>query len=49
VRRVSVGGAFAFAAYASLIDAAEELRAGQGESFLQQAGRGKEISRQAFG
>jgi 2-methylisocitrate lyase-like PEP mutase family enzyme len=49
VRRVSVGGAFAFAAYASLIDAARELRAGQGASFLQQAGRGKEVARQAFG
>jgi 2-methylisocitrate lyase-like PEP mutase family enzyme len=49
VRRVSVGGAFAFAAYASLIDAAQELRAGQGASFLQQAGRGREVARQAFG
>jgi 2-methylisocitrate lyase-like PEP mutase family enzyme len=49
VRRVSVGGAFAFAAYASLVDAVRELRAGQGASFLQQAGRGKEVARQAFG
>jgi len=49
VRRVSVGGAFAFAAYASLVDAARELRAGHGASFLQQAARGKEVARQAFG
>jgi 2-methylisocitrate lyase-like PEP mutase family enzyme len=49
VRRVSVGGAFAFAAYASLVDAAQELRTGQGTSFLEQAARGREVARQTFG
>ena len=49
VRRVSVGGAFAFAAYASLTDAARELQGGRNLSFLQRAGRGREVARQAFG
>jgi 2-methylisocitrate lyase-like PEP mutase family enzyme len=48
VRRVSVGGAFAFTAYGALLDAAQELRAAGTYSFLDPARRGSEATRDAF-
>jgi 2-methylisocitrate lyase-like PEP mutase family enzyme len=48
VRRVSVGGAFAFAAYGALVDAAEELRNRGTYGYLEAAGRGGKAARQAF-
>ena len=47
--RVSVGGAFAFAAYASLIAAATELRERGTYSFLERSAIGAEEVRKAFG
>jgi hypothetical protein len=46
---VSVGGAFAFAAYASLIAAATELRERGTYSFLERSAIGAEEVRKAFG
>lgn len=48
VRRVSVGGAFAFAAYGELADAAEELRDRGTYGYLAIAGRGAKLAREAF-
>ncbi len=48
VRRVSVGGAFAFTAYAALLDAARELRDSGSYGFLERARRGSEAARDAF-
>ncbi|MDG3011428.1 isocitrate lyase/phosphoenolpyruvate mutase family protein [Rhodococcus sp. D2-41] len=49
VRRVSVGGAFAFNAYAALADAAGELLSAGTYGFAEGAGRGSGLARQAFG
>ncbi len=49
VARVSVGGAFAFAAIAALVDAAVELRDGGTYSFLTAARAGVRSARGAFG
>jgi 2-methylisocitrate lyase-like PEP mutase family enzyme len=48
VHRVSVGGAFAFAALAALVEAARELQAGQSASFLERARVGSAAVRDAF-
>lgn len=48
VARISVGGAFAFAAYGALVDAARELREQGTYGFLQQASSGREITDRAF-
>jgi 2-methylisocitrate lyase-like PEP mutase family enzyme len=48
VRRVSVGGAFAFTAYGALLDAAQELQATGTYGFLDRARRGSEAARDAF-
>ena len=48
VRRVSVGGAFAFAALAALADAAEELRDRGSYGFLTAAARGRTAAGAAF-
>ncbi|MGH9068674.1 MAG: isocitrate lyase/PEP mutase family protein [Acidimicrobiales bacterium] len=48
VRRVSVGGAFAFAAYGALLDAAQELRTTGTYGYLDGAGRGSRVAGQAF-
>jgi 2-methylisocitrate lyase-like PEP mutase family enzyme len=48
VRRVSVGGAFAFTAYGALLDAAGELDATGTYGFLDRARRGSEAARDAF-
>jgi 2-methylisocitrate lyase-like PEP mutase family enzyme len=48
VRRVSVGGAFAFAAYGALLDAARELATGT-YGFLDRSRPGSEAVRDAFG
>lgn len=48
VSRVSVGGAFAFAAYGSLIEAAEELRDAGTYGYFERARRGQGV-RDAFG
>lgn len=48
VRRISVGGALATAAYASLVDAAEELRAGESHSFYGRAVARRELLRKAW-
>ena len=48
VRRVSVGGAFAFAAYGALADAARELRDRGSYGFLAGARGGRDAVRAAF-
>ncbi len=48
VRRVSVGGAFAFTAYGALVDAAQELQTSGTYGYWETATRGSEISRKAF-
>jgi 2-methylisocitrate lyase-like PEP mutase family enzyme len=48
VRRVSVGGAFAFAALGALVEAAEELRTDGSYGFLAVAGIGVTAARTAF-
>lgn len=48
VSRVSVGSAFAFAAFAGLLDAAEEFRSKGTYGFLARAGRGSSVARAAF-
>jgi 2-methylisocitrate lyase-like PEP mutase family enzyme len=49
VRRVSVGGAFAFAALGAVVDAANELREQGTYAFTEQARRGAKAARAAFG
>jgi 2-methylisocitrate lyase-like PEP mutase family enzyme len=48
VARISVGGAFAFAAYGALIEAAQELRDAGTYGFWQRAGVGRKITAEAF-
>ena len=48
VRRVSVGGAFAFAALGAVVDAATELRDRGTYGFWEAAGPGAEAARRAF-
>jgi 2-methylisocitrate lyase-like PEP mutase family enzyme len=48
VRRVSVGGSFAFAAYAALVDAARELQGAGTYGYLEAAGRGSAMVRSTF-
>lgn len=48
VSRISVGGAFAFAAFGELVEAARELRETGSYHFLERAGRGVEAAREAF-
>jgi 2-methylisocitrate lyase-like PEP mutase family enzyme len=48
VARVSVGGAFAFAALGALVDAATELREAGTYGYLEQAGPGRDAARSAF-
>jgi 2-methylisocitrate lyase-like PEP mutase family enzyme len=48
VSRVSVGGAFSFAAYAALVDAGEELLEQGTYGYLEAAGRGGRAARSAF-
>ena len=47
VRRVSVGGAFAYAAYAGLVDAAAELREHGTYGWMRQAGKGSRAFKDA--
>ncbi len=49
VRRVSVGGAFAFAALGAVVEAARELQAGDSSTFLERARLGASAAREAFG
>jgi 2-methylisocitrate lyase-like PEP mutase family enzyme len=49
VARVSVGGAFAFAALGALVEAATELRDRGEYGFWERAGRGVAAAREAFG
>ncbi|TMC46431.1 MAG: isocitrate lyase/phosphoenolpyruvate mutase family protein, partial [Chloroflexi bacterium] len=49
VRRISVGGAFAFAALEALVDAATELRERGTYGYLDRARRGVKAARAAFG
>jgi 2-methylisocitrate lyase-like PEP mutase family enzyme len=49
VRRVSVGGAFAFAALGALVDAARELRDQGTYGYWDLAARGRTVARTAFG
>lgn len=49
VRRISVGGAFAFAALGAVVDAARELREDGTTGFLSAAARGRDAARAAFG
>jgi 2-methylisocitrate lyase-like PEP mutase family enzyme len=48
VRRISVGGAFAFAAYGALVEAARELREPGTFGYLSRAAVGRDASRRAF-
>ena len=48
VRRVSVGGAFAFAALGAVVEAARELQAGDSSTFLERARLGASATREAF-
>jgi 2-methylisocitrate lyase-like PEP mutase family enzyme len=48
VRRVSVGGAFAFAAYGALLDAGRELLERGSYGYLEAARRGSKAAREAF-
>lgn len=49
VRRISVGGAFAFAALGAVVDAADELRNQGTYGFTEQARKGAKAARAAFG
>ena len=49
VRRISVGGSFAFAALGALVSAARELREEGTYGFLDAAGAGARAAREAFG
>jgi 2-methylisocitrate lyase-like PEP mutase family enzyme len=49
VRRISVGGAFAFAALGAVVDAADELRNRGTYGFTEQARKGAKAARAAFG
>jgi 2-methylisocitrate lyase-like PEP mutase family enzyme len=49
VRRVSVGGAFAFAALGAVVEAAAELREAGTYGFSERAGVGVKAAREAFG
>lgn len=49
VRRISVGGAFAFAAYAAVVEAARELRGPGTSGYLDRAAVGLDAIRAAFG
>jgi 2-methylisocitrate lyase-like PEP mutase family enzyme len=48
VRRVSVGGAFAFAALGTLVEAARELRERGTYGFFERAAAGQAAAREAF-
>jgi 2-methylisocitrate lyase-like PEP mutase family enzyme len=48
VRRVSVGGSFAFSAYAALVDAATELLTTGTYGYVDDAARGRAVARDAF-
>jgi 2-methylisocitrate lyase-like PEP mutase family enzyme len=48
VRRISIGGAFAFAAYGALVEAATELRDEGTYGYWAQAGAGSKAARSAF-
>jgi 2-methylisocitrate lyase-like PEP mutase family enzyme len=48
VRRLSVGGAFAFAAYGTLVEVAEELRLTGSFGYFQAAARGGQAAHKAF-
>jgi len=48
VRRISVGGAFAFAALGAVVDAARELLDHGTYQFWAQAGRGRTAAQAAF-
>lgn len=48
VSRISVGGSFAFVAYAAVVDAAAEWRERGTHGFLAGAGRGAKTAREAF-
>ncbi len=48
VRRISVGGAFAFAALGALVEAARELQAGESATFLARAREGGTAAQAAF-
>lgn len=48
VRRLSVGGAFAFAAYNAVANAARELQTGGTYRYLETAGQGVKLAREAF-
>jgi len=49
VRRISVGGAFAFAALGAVVEAARELQAGDSSIFLERARLGASAAQAAFG
>lgn len=49
VRRISVGGAFAFAAYAALVEAATELRDRGSYDYLARTALGQQAARDAMG
>lgn len=49
VRRVSVGSAFAFHAYAALVDVATELLTRGTYGYTESAGRGRHVAGEAFG
>lgn len=49
MRRVSVGGSFAFNAYAALADAAAEFRSAGTYGYANGAGRGRALAADAFG
>ena len=48
VARISVGGAFAFAAYGALVEAGEELRDAGTYGFWQRAATGRKVTESAF-
>jgi len=48
VRRISVGGAFAYAALGALVEAAQELQAGDSASFFERARIGSNAATEAF-
>lgn len=48
VRRISVGGAFAYAAIGALVEAGQELREQGTATFWERSGRGREAARSAF-
>ena len=48
MRRISVGGAFAFAALGAVVEAARELREDGTYGFSEQAQRGAKAARAAF-